>query len=938
MHRRLPTLLALGALALLPASVSALTTPFPLDSTTILSGNDALDAALPAPVESSIADRRGAVSDDGRFVAFSSRADGLSTEDDDRVENVFVKDRTTGAVILASRRDGAQGEPSHGHCRSATISDDGTLVAMECAAPLDAADGNTHRDVYVRDLTAGTTALISRIAGGAVANDEASEPMISGDGSAVVYTSTATNLAAADGNSRPDVYRRSLGGLPATLLVSRGAGAGGAVGDAYSNQPSVSDDGNTVAFASKAANLRATADANAHLDVYVRDINAGTTTLASAPDISDEAIGNGDSYFPSISGQRSAGQYYVAFTSGASNLGAVDSNGDYDVYRRALGNGATALISRAAGGAAANGWSQSGGIDDSGAHVAFNSSATDLDPADASPTTSAYTRHVGAGTTELLSRASGNGPELDNSAGAPALSGDATAYVWHSEGGGGLPDADPVRGNLFARDFDGAIPSTELVARPPGSEPFVNAGASAWLTRSSRTVSADGTRVAFKASRGGLLSQAFVRDTQTGALILASRADGPDGAASPREAFSVTISADGRRVAFLTDARLDPADGSDSTSAYVRDLTTGRTYLASRADGGGGADANHKVYDLALSGDGNRVAFATQASNLGDGDATPNYDIHVRDLAAGTTTLATAGGGGAPGDGMVYAPSLDADGSHIAFVSSSTNLGDGDSDGIEDVHVRDLGAATTRLVSRVPGGPKGDAASGEPTISSDGAVVAFMSAASTLVPDGVRHVLVRDLRQDTLTIADRADGANGAPADQYAGGASISGDGRSVVWTSPATNLVAGVASQTVQAYVRDLAGHTTRLVSRAGGAGGAPVELAASHPALSADGACAVFVTAAALAPGAGTDFPQVYMRALKPGCVPALPAAPGGGAPGGAAARRRTSPPRCCRRSRCAASASRPAASRSAARSCASACPSRPASRSRCAAPAAR
>ena len=463
MHRRLPALLVLGALALLPASASAFTTPFPLDSTTILSGNDALDAALPAPVERSFADRRGAVSDDGRFVAFSSQADGLSAEDDDRFSNIFVKDRTTGAVILASRRTGAQGEPVHGNCWSATISDDGSRVAMECEAPLDDADVNSHLDVYVRDVTAGTTTLVSR-AGGAVANDGAADPMISGDGSAVVYTSSATNLDAADLNSRQDVYRSVLGG--ATTLVSRG----GAVGNAASSGPSVSDDGNTVAFASIATNLRVPAgpDANGHQDVYVRDISAGTTTLASAPDVSTEAIGNGDSFSPSISGQRSAGQYYVAFTSLANNLGTVDANGEYDVYRRALENGATGLVSRAAGGAAANGSSSSGGIDDSGAHVAFSSSATDLDPADTGAVTSAYVRHVGAATTELLSRAGADGPDLDNEAGAPAVAGDAKAYAWSTEGGGGLPDADPTYGNLFLRDLHHATPTTELVARPPG--------------------------------------------------------------------------------------------------------------------------------------------------------------------------------------------------------------------------------------------------------------------------------------------------------------------------------------------------------------------------------------------------------------------------------------------------------------------------------------
>ena len=886
MLRRLPMLLALAAVALLPASASAFTTPFPPDSTMILSGNDTLDAALPAPVDRSAKDPRGAVSDDGRYVAFSSAADGLSAEDDNSVENVFVKDRANGAVILASRRTGAQGEPAHGICWSATISDDGTRVAMMCTARLDPADTNEHWDVYVRDMVAGTTTLVSR-AGGAVANADAVEPMISGDGSAVVYTSQATNLDPADPNPRSDVYRRRLDSGQ-TELVSRRDGPGGAVGDVSSYWPSVTDDGNKVAFGSAATNLRAAADANGHEDIYVRDVGASTTTLASAPDISEAATGNGDSSYAAISGQAPSGQYYVAFTSEATNLGAVDGNGQTDVYRRALGNGATALVSRVPGGAAAAGRSVAGGIDDSGAHVAFASSADDLDPADPGGGEDAYVRHVVAGTTELLSRAGTDGPAFGRGAAGPAVSGDGKAYAWDSEGGGGLPEADPIHGNLFLRDLHGATPTTELIARPPGTEPFVNAGADAWVARSARTISADGTRVAFQAARAGLDSQAFVRDTQTGALILASRADGPDGAPSRDWVSSVTISADGRRVAFLTDDRLRPDDGSLMSSAYVRDLATGQTFLASRADGPGGPDADRPVTTVAISGDGNRVAFGTTASGLGDGDTTPNYDIHVRDLAAGKTMLATGGAGGAPGDGDVYAPMLDGDGSHLVFVSRSTNLGDGDTDAIEDVHLRDLAAGTTRLISAVPGGPKGDLSSTEPTISSDGTVVAFNSSAPAFVPDGRRHILIRDLRKDSLTIADRADGEAGALADYNGDESSISGDGRSVTWTSPATNLVAGVTAKVSQAYVRDLAGHTTRLVSRAGGAAGAPAAIGAHNPALSADGACAVFATRAPLAPGAGTDFTQVYMRALAPGCVRRRCRRPAAAAVGVAAPRR--------------------------------------------------
>ena len=297
----------------------------------------------------------------------------------------------------------------------------------------------------------------------------------------------------------------------------------------------MSDDGNTVAFMSRAGNLRGSPDVNGREDVYVRDIGAGTTTLASAPDASTTASGNGDSGSPSISGQLANNQYYVAFTSSASNLvPGMDGNGQRDVFRRAVNSGVTVLVSRTPGGAAAAGGSFGGGIADSGTRVAFVSSATNLDPADTNPGPSTYVRDFAAAKTELLSRTGVDGPALGGYAGSPAVSGDGKAFAWNVDGDAGVPGVDPEQGNLLARDFHRATPTTDVVARPAGSEPFLNAGAAAWLQRSARTVSADGSRVAFIASRAGLLRQAFVRDTRTGALILASRADGPAGAPSPR--------------------------------------------------------------------------------------------------------------------------------------------------------------------------------------------------------------------------------------------------------------------------------------------------------------------------------------------------------------------------------------------------------------------
>src|SRR5919204_1395289 len=141
------TLISLALLALFGAS-SASAASLSANSTFILSGTSSLLAPLPAPVSDSLGGPE-SVDQTGRLVAFASRSDGLSGEDDDAVTNVYVKDRLTGAVTLVSRRTGANGAPADQNCDQPAISDDGTRVAFVCEGPLDPADTNDKRDVYV---------------------------------------------------------------------------------------------------------------------------------------------------------------------------------------------------------------------------------------------------------------------------------------------------------------------------------------------------------------------------------------------------------------------------------------------------------------------------------------------------------------------------------------------------------------------------------------------------------------------------------------------------------------------------------------------------------------------------------------------------------------------------------------------------------------------
>src|SRR4051794_27376793 len=125
----LPKLLLLSVCLAALCFGDAAAATLPADTTAILSGNASLLAPLPAPVADSIAAEQ-SMSQDGRFAAYVSTSDGLSAEDDDRIENVYVEDRTTGAVTLASRRSGTTGPAADAGCREPAISDDGRWVAF----------------------------------------------------------------------------------------------------------------------------------------------------------------------------------------------------------------------------------------------------------------------------------------------------------------------------------------------------------------------------------------------------------------------------------------------------------------------------------------------------------------------------------------------------------------------------------------------------------------------------------------------------------------------------------------------------------------------------------------------------------------------------------------------------------------------------------------
>ena len=839
-----------------PASASAAT--LPEGSTAILSGAPSLFAALPAPVASAESSPS-SVSQNGRFVAFQSRSDGLFDGDDDDVSNVYVHDRTTGALILASRASGESGEPSHDFCYQPSMSDDGSRVAFTCEGPLDpAADTNgSSTDVYVRDLASSTTTLVSRAGGlGAVGDLPSSSPAISETGEYVAFESEAKNLDPSSTQSGTRVYRRQLGGGNTTVLVSRRSPANGGA-PVRGHEPSISDDGNRIAFSSEALEAVDPADTNTFADVYVRDVAAGTTVLASRADGTGD-VGNGPSMAPAIAGNG----YSVAFQSSANQFDYTqDPDTGPDVYRRSLTTGTTALVSITAGGQKGT-TSRRPSLDDSGDVVAFVSSATALDPDDTNPARDAYVKNLVTNEIQVASRADGTDGAVSNAgAAAVAVSGDGTKVAIGVDSGSIAPDLDPRHGVVVLRDL--ASPQrTHPISRPAGTDPFVNEGGFSY----GGALSADGRFAVFVSGApalglpDGVRSAVFVRDRVTGAVTLASRADGASGAPLPLADDVPAISADGRRVAFSV------AGGPDR-GVWVRDLGAGRTFLASRADGPGGEPANAGSHIPSLDADGSRVVFTSNATNLGDGDTDPLVDVHLRDLDSGQTILVSRGSGG-KGDGESGFADVNGDGTRVAFSSYATNLGDGDTDNKADVHLRDVAAETTSLVSATPDGTKSDGFASRMSIDDSGTRIAFDARATNLPGGDGSHsqVYVRDLAAGTLVLASRADGPEGAVAAGDSAGPTISPDGAHVAFASEAANL--GTPDGAVETYVRDLAAGRTQLASRASGAAGRPATGVASPSGISTGGGCVSFSSEDALI-GPHSDYTQVYLRALRADCA---------------------------------------------------------------------
>jgi Tol biopolymer transport system component len=297
--------------------------------------------------------------------------------------------------------------------------------------------------------------------------------------------------------------------------------------------------------------------------------------------------------------------------------------------------------------------------------------------------------------------------------------------------------------------------------------------------------------------------------------------------------------------------------GAGGTATAGTAGTTQRVSVSSR-----GAQGNGESRFPDPSADGRYVAFESAATNLVPGDTNRADDIFVRDRRTGLTTRVSVSSTGAQARGGSVDPSISGDGRYVAFQSAATNLVPGGPD--DGIYVHDRRTGRTTLVSVSSTGAHPDSFGGHPSISATGRYVTFYSAADNLIPGDTNEqwdIFVHDRRTGTTSRANlTSDG--GAVHDGSSWEPSISADGRFVVFSSGAGDVVPGDTPYvTNDVFLRDRVAHTTTKVSV--WPGGLVAEGDSNSPSISADGRYVAFYCSAPnVVPGEPTEHSFVWDR----------------------------------------------------------------------------
>lgn len=655
------------------------------------------------------------ITPDGRFVLFFSSANDLVSGGNGQLGlNTFVRDRWSNSTVLVSSNFAGLGG-GNGNSINGAISTNGQFVAFQSdASDLLPGDTNDASDIFLCDLQAGTTKLISVAQDGSWGNDNSTDPAITPDGRFVAFVSEASNLVPGDTNGIADVFVRDTV-AQTTTLVSVGAQpfSTSIYVDTIMSTPVITPDGRYVAFSSTATNL-VPGQTSTFGDIYLRDLVAGATTWVSsnapALAVTNLNIHNAPSSHPVLS---SDGRF-VTFKCGGSNGIGTAMILQYD--------GTSSNISVIA----TNGFPTWTYIDDlygpevtpDGRFIAYCTRITNSSGLHSG----IHLWDTQLATDTLVSQdMNGNSVTNANSRG-PVVSPDGRFVAFLSNGTNLV--ANTVSNGYHAYIRDTLAGTTQLI------DADTNGVGSVDIDGTVLTVSSNGQFVAFSSPDGSLVSgdnnhalDAFVRDLVDGTNELVSAREA---AILPSTGNGITsqlaVSSDGRWIVFTSGASdLVTNDFNGSSDVFVFDTIGGTNALVSVGMDGNTGSGGYSAWP-AISGDGRFIAFQSAATNLVANDANRASDIFLRDMQSGTTTLvslSTNGVSSANNDSR--SPSISQDGRYILFLSGATDL-----TGAAGIIWHDMQSGTNVTL------PGSSATGLVPSMSLDGRYVAYSSATSTL--------------------------------------------------------------------------------------------------------------------------------------------------------------------------------------------------------------
>ena len=384
---------------------------------------------------------------------------------------------------------------------------------------------------------------------------------------------------------------------------------------------------------------------------------------------------NGQNYTPD--------GHYAIFHSWATNLGPNDINSNKDVYWKDLWSGEVRPVSVTAGNLQANGDSTADAISSNGRYVLFHTNATNLNPNDTDTVWDMYLKDMFTGQLTLVST-SING----------------------------------VKGN---QNCVSSSPNT-----PDGPE-YLSGG----------DVSSNGRFVVFDSRANNLVpsdnnnqSDVFLKDLQTGQIILLPNIIGgtPSGGS-----FLPRLTPDGKYAFYLSwSGDMTYGDNNGTWDLFRRDIATGSIICVS-TNSAGQIGNSESAWDYDFTPDGRYVAFASVASNFVTGDTNGTRDIFIKDLNTGSIRRVSTGNQGEQFNATFWVgQNMTPDGRYVSFVTSDPIMS-GDTNGMNDVYLKDTVTGSLILVSRTQSGIFSNGMSAHGNISSDGRTIVYQSTGSNIV-------------------------------------------------------------------------------------------------------------------------------------------------------------------------------------------------------------